>query len=117
MEGLELFASICEENFSQPEFSVAMIAEKFGVSISHMSRLFKKAMNMNFSDYLWQLRLNKAKEYLRDSEMSVEEVALAVGYYSRSAFLRKFKQETGLTPTQYRMESGGRAHDADIDQI
>ena len=73
-----------------------------------MSYLIKKELNQNFSDYLWTLRLEKAKELLAHSDMSVDEISTAVGYLNSSSFRRKFKQETGLTPSQYRLKESDR---------
>jgi len=73
-----------------------------------MSNQFKMEMNMTFSEYLWMLRLRKAKELLAATNMAVDEVAIAVGYYSRTSFMKKFKADTGLTPTQYRMKENGQ---------
>ena len=57
---------------------------------------------MNFSNYLATLRIDRAKELLRTTDMSVDEISSAVGYTNVTSFGRKFKQEVGLTPTQYR---------------
>lgn len=62
----------------------------------------KKEVNQNFTDYLWKLRLDKAKELLRDTEQSIDEISEAVGYLNTSSFRRKFKQATGMTPSQLR---------------
>lgn len=101
------FQRAMEEGYCQPDFSVAVLAERFGVSVSYMSYQFKKEMNITFSEYLWMLRLQKAKELLVMTDMPVEEVAIAVGYYSRTSFMKRFKVDTGLTPTQYRMQGKG----------
>ena len=100
------FRKMIEECYCQPDFSISMLAEKFQVSISYMSYLFKKEMNMTFSDYLWMLRLKRAKELLCTTTMSVDEVSIAVGYYSVSSFRRKFKHETGYTPSEFREGKG-----------
>lgn len=67
-----------------------------------MSYLFKKEMGENFSDYVWALRLGKAKELLLNTDMSIDDISLAVGYVNTSSFRRKFKQTTGMTPSQLR---------------
>ena len=67
-----------------------------------MSYLFKKEMGENFSDYVWNLRLGKAKELLLNTDMSIDDISLAVGYVNTSSFRRKFKQATGMTPSQLR---------------
>lgn len=93
---------IMEEYYTQPDFSITVLADKFQVSIAYMSYLIKKETNQTFSDYLWELRLRKAKEMLLNTSQSVDEISLAVGYANTSSFRRKFKQETGLTPSQFR---------------
>ncbi|MBO5070339.1 MAG: helix-turn-helix transcriptional regulator, partial [Roseburia sp.] len=91
-----------EEYYSQPDFSITVLADKFQVSVAYMSYLIKKETNQTFSDYLWELRLTKAKELLLTTSQSVDEISLAVGYANTSSFRRKFKQVTGLTPSQFR---------------
>ena len=91
-----------ESNFCQPDFSISVIADTYHVSVSRMSVLFKKEMGIGFADYLWQMRLKKAKELLTATELSIDEISLTVGYLNPNSFRRKFKQETGLTPTQFR---------------
>lgn len=93
---------IMEESYCDPEFSIYALADMFHISVAYMSYLFKKELNQNFSDYLWTLRLAKAKELLADTELPIEEVSIRVGYSSLSGFRRKFKQDVGMTPTQYR---------------
>ena len=94
-----------EERYCQSDFSIAVLADKYHVSIAYMSQLFKKETNANFSDYLWMLRQKKAKQLLSNTDLPIDEISLAVGYTNTSSFRRKFKQETGLTPSQFR-ESG-----------
>lgn len=98
------FKQIMEECYCQPDFSIAVLADKFHVSDAYMSYLIKKETNQTFSDYLWGLRLTKAKERLFTTDQSVDEISLAVGYANPSSFRRKFKQETGRTPSQFRNE-------------
>ncbi len=93
---------IMEENYCQPDFSIAALADKFHVSTAYMSQLFKREMNVNFSDYLWTVRQKKAQTLLQDTDLSIEDISLSVGYANTSSFRRKFKQETGITPSQYR---------------
>lgn len=95
---------IIEEAYCQPDFSITVLADKFHVSIAYMSYLIKNEINQNFSDYLWTLRLEKSKELLRNTDMSIDEISVAVGYLNTSSFRRKFKQEVGMTPSQFRSE-------------
>lgn len=93
---------IIEENYCQSDFSIAVLADKFHVSTAYMSQLAKKELNMNFSEYLWSMRQKKAQSLLSATELPIEDISLAVGYINTSSFRRKFKQETGMTPSQYR---------------
>jgi AraC-like DNA-binding protein len=98
-----------ENNFTQPDFSINQLADQFHVSIAYISYLVKKEVNQNFSEYVWQLRLDKARELLLNTDLSIDEISVAVGYLNTSSFRRKFKQDTGLTPSQYRSSQKGGA--------
>ena len=73
-----LIRPVIEESYSNPDFSIAVMADRFHVSIAYMSYLVKKELDQNFSDYLWALRLEKAKELLHETEMTIDEVSVAV---------------------------------------
>lgn len=98
----EQFLQVIRESYCDPNFSISTLADKFNISSSYMSLLFKQELHMNFSDYLATLRIDRAKELLHTTDMSVDEISGAVGYTNVTSFGRKFKQEVGLTPTQYR---------------
>lgn len=93
---------IFENSYHQPSFSIQSLADTFQTSIAYMSYLVKKELHQNFSEYLWNLRQKKAEELLCNTDMSIDDISMAVGYFNTSSFRRKFKQETGLTPSQYR---------------
>ena len=93
---------VVQENCFSPDFSIALLADHFQVSIAYMSLQFKKEMGENFLDYVWKLRLEKAKRLLQESDLSIDEISAAVGYANTSSFRRKFKQETGISPSQMR---------------
>lgn len=90
------------DNYTSPDFSISSLADTFHVSIAYMSYLFKKEFNQNFSDFLWELRVNKAQDLLKNTDMCIDDISISVGYLNTSSFRRKFKQSTGITPSQYR---------------
>jgi len=92
------------ENYLSSDFSITLLADHFHVSIAYMSYLFKKKTNSNLSDYVWDLRLKKAKELLDTTDMSIDDISVAVGYLNSSSFRRKFKQTINISPSQYRRE-------------
>jgi len=69
---------------------------------ARLSLAFKDAMKMSPLEYLTLLRVERSKEMLRASELSIKDIAAEVGYYDASSFIRRFKQMTGVTPLQYR---------------
>ncbi len=93
---------ILEQEFTSPDLSISMLADHFHISVAYMSTLFKKYYGINFSDHLWTLRLEKAKELLRHTEASIDQISLAIGYENTSSFRRRFKKEMGITPAQFR---------------
>jgi AraC-like DNA-binding protein len=72
-----------------------------GTSPFLLSKSFKRVTGINFIDYLTELRLDKAKELLRDTDLKMNDVAQQVGY-QQSYFNRIFKKQEDITPTRYR---------------
>jgi len=91
-------------NYTSYDFSVTLMADHFSVSASNMSFNFKKKVGCNLSDYVWNLRLIKAKELLTQSDLPVKEIIKEIGFTNISSFIRKFKSCEGITPIQYRNE-------------
>ncbi|MEJ8303886.1 AraC family transcriptional regulator [Saccharibacillus sacchari] len=88
------------------DFSLERCAERFGVSPYTLSRSFKQTYNQTFVDYVMNLRLERARELLRTTDLKVNEIAEAVGYRP-SYFIRLFRKQEGMTPGQYRTEKSG----------
>ncbi len=102
-----------EENCLHPDFTLQYLADHFHVSTVYMSSLFVKKFHINFSDYVWKMRLDRAKFLLETTDDSIEKICVAVGYDIPSSFRRKFKQEVGLSPSEYkkRAAEGIRNHE------
>ena len=82
------------------------IANIMGYSTKYMSRLFKQETGINFNDYRLELKMAKAKEYLKSTDLRIKQIAYEIGYENSESFVRIFKRKTGLTPSQYRNRSG-----------
>ncbi|WP_433620595.1 helix-turn-helix domain-containing protein [Paenibacillus cellulositrophicus] len=89
-----------KENYDS-DVSLERCAEDLGTSPFTLSKAFKHIADINFIDYLIQLRIEKAKELLDDTDMKVGEIALQIGYQP-SYLNRLFKKLVGVTPGQYR---------------
>ena len=104
-----------QQNFTEPMLQMSAIADAFNISAASLSLDFKEAMGMSPSDYVLLLRMEKAKEMLRESTLSVKEIGMAVGYQDASGFIRRFRQYLAMTPAQYRqmtMDQKGTASGA-----
>lgn len=78
------------------------VANYVYLNSSYLSQLFKKEMNVPFSDYIEEARIKHAKLLLKETDYSMNQVAEAVGFSSQNYFTRIFKKSTGLTPIKYR---------------
>lgn len=75
------------------------LAKKFSYSPSYFSRLFNRLIGTAFTDYVNDVRIDKAISLLREGKKSVTEIALEVGFNSLRNFNRVFRKRTGYTPT------------------
>src|SRR5690625_3789936 len=91
-----------QENFKRHELSLAIVAEKFELSISYLSRFIKEQTGSTFTQYVWELRSDAFKKELIESDAPIKEIVAQIGYVDVANFTRKFKKEEGLTPGQYR---------------
>lgn len=86
------------------DFSLDRLAAQAGLSRFHFQRLFKRATGVAPSRHHINLRMNLARQLLRETRKSVVEVALEVGYANPSHFAQVFRRETGLSPSEYRRQ-------------
>lgn len=96
---------IVQQEF-ESELTLNYIAEKLHYNPNYLSNIFKKETNTSFSDYLALYRINKAKEWLVETNMTVKEIAERLNYNNSQNFIRSFKKVEGMTPGQYREEKG-----------
>jgi two-component system response regulator YesN len=89
------------------EISLSEIASQLYFHPNYLSRLFKKEVGLSITDYQIRLRIEKAKEILREPGVKVYEVAERVGYESVTYFNRLFKKEVGITPKEYQKNLSG----------
>ncbi len=90
------------KNIDDSSFSVEQLANDLGISRVQLYRKIKAILNINVSDYIQSLRLEKAKMLLRESPLSISEIAYSVGFSSPSYFSLSFKNKFGKSPKMYR---------------
>lgn len=82
--------------------SLEILSDEVGFSTAYFSTMFKNEVGLNFSEYLLNVRMEKAKEFLKETKFSVSEVCQKVGYSDIKYFTKKFIQYTNLKPNEYR---------------
>lgn len=99
-----LIEKVCEyikQNYMK-EITLDEMAAMTGFSSYYFSKIFKQYQNINFIDYLTSVRIEKAKEFLKDPTANIKEISNMVGYSDPNYFTRVFKRTEGITPTEYR---------------
>lgn len=91
-----------KENYSDPDFYMTSLVEEFGLSDKTIAKLIKGYQNMTFSEYLEELRLQKALQLLDNPDNSIRYVAAASGFSSENTFFKVFKRRFGISPGNYR---------------
>ena len=84
--------------------------------ITHLARVFRNTTGTTLSRRLIEFRINRAKQLLLESSLPISEISLQVGYTSFSHFAQIFRQETGVSPGDYRRSQGNIRRNMDINQ-
>lgn len=95
-----------QDNYNT-ELYLEDMAKQFNTSASYLSRLIKKETSVSFSEYINLLRINKAKELLNTTDMTIKEIYEAVGFNNRNTFIRIFKSSVGTTPSDFKKNYRG----------
>lgn len=92
-----------EQNFADYNLSSKSIAQEHHISVPYLNRLFKQKTGKTIALYLKQLRLERARQMLTDTNLSVEAIARKVGFENTKYFYTLFKNEFGVSPSNYRI--------------
>lgn len=97
---IERIKKFIDENYG--EVSLEAVSDSLHLNIYYVSRLFKKKTNMNFYEYVTQVRMEKAGLLLTTSEYLISEICSLVGYTDPRSFTKAFKKYHGVTPSEYK---------------
>ena len=89
-----------EENFDQ-YITVSEVARNVGVSLSYLSRIYKEQTGKNLIQSINEKKLEKAQEYLQQTDLKIYEIADALGFENATYFSYFFKKHTGVSPKEY----------------
>lgn len=93
----------------QADISLQDAASYLGYSDAYFCKIFKQCFDRNFTAYLTEYRIAKAKELLADFEANIKDVCLQVGFRDSNYFAKVFKRNTGMTPSEYRNSAAGKS--------
>ena len=87
------------------DLSLDTVAGKVHFSAAYLSKVFKDETGINFTDFVTQQRLEKAKTLILTTDFSIEEITLKIGFNSSGYFIKKFKETYGATPKNFKMNT------------
>lgn len=80
------------------------MAEQFHLSSKYFSKYFKEHFHLTFSEYVGHLRIDRARELLENTDLSVTEIAAQCGFSGISFFIRRFTEANGCSPLKWRQQ-------------
>lgn len=101
-EELRLAVNYLEKNSANSTCTISALCNDLDLSRSYLYSIFKKNLNLSPQAFLTQLRMEKAKEKLLNSNYAIQQIANITGYTDAFTFSKAFKRYTGLSPKYYR---------------
>ncbi|MNP30516.1 HTH-type transcriptional regulator YesS [compost metagenome] len=96
-------AVIVRSEFDQ-DLTLELIGDRLHYSPNYLSSIFKKEYGMTFSEYLMNYRLEMAKKWLVETDMTIKEIAERLQYHNPQNFIRSFRKKEHVTPGAYRTQ-------------
>ena len=90
------------------------MATEAGLTPSYLSNLLKKDTGKSYSEYLINLRIEKAKHLIKTTDYKMYEISEMVGYPNTFYFTRLFKRETGMTPGEFKKQENAEKDDPSL---
>ena len=106
LNGSKLFQAVAKYiNSNISDISIEKLCAQFHYQEDYYSRLIKKNTGLTYAQYVRALKIDKAKNLLVNTDMTTNEILMYLGYQCHSYFYKAFREETGLTPSQYRRKN------------
>lgn len=110
-ERLRLARAYLDSNYTNA-VTIQYVSQEAALSPYHFIRLFCRLYKQTPHQYLIQRRIDRAKELLRMSELSITDICLEVGFESLGSFSTRFRKDTGLSPSEYRKNAAKQSPSA-----
>jgi AraC-like DNA-binding protein len=92
------------DHFYNKKYTLDKLAKLYSINKFHLAREFKKYSGTTLNEYLITTRIDRAKQFLRYSKKSIEQIAQEVGFYNSSHFIKMFHTREHITPLSYRKQ-------------
>ncbi|OBQ55894.1 helix-turn-helix domain-containing protein [Tamlana sp. s12] len=102
MEAIREASAYIDKNFDS-QISISMLCSDFGISPSKLQEGFKLMHGKTVTDHIRTVRVQKAEDYLKNTDMNISEVVYSIGFSSRSYFSKIFKESYNCSPSEYKM--------------
>lgn len=99
---VEQVKNYISNNYSDPDLNVNTVAQKFNITSSYMSTIFKKNTQIGLQKYIVSIRMEHAKNILSITNYTIDKVAVMVGYVNSRSFTRAFSKNVGMSPGKYK---------------
>lgn len=87
-----------------PHVSPSWLAEKSSLTPAQLNRLMRRVFGLTPSQFISRIRISAASRMLKETEKTIADIANSCGFYDHSAFARAFRNATGVTPSQFRLQ-------------
>ncbi|WP_186576032.1 response regulator transcription factor [Aquibacillus kalidii] len=94
--------SYIQDHYNDSSLTLGKVADEFHVSMEYLSRILKQELGISYVGLLTQMRINKAIDLLKTTDMTIREIAEEVGYDSQHYFSTAFKKTMGISPKQFK---------------
>ncbi|MFD0671504.1 helix-turn-helix domain-containing protein [Cohnella sp. GCM10027633] len=101
---IDAIKEIVDANFSDMNISLQGIASTLRMTPAYVGRIFKTSELVSVAEYINEVRLRHARDYLETKSFSIKEIMELVGYLNESTFFKLFKKKYGVTPKEYRLK-------------
>lgn len=106
-ELIQRIAEYIDLNFNNPDISLYSVAVEFGMTESYLSLFIKEKLGETFSARVERLRIEKANQLLRETDLRIDVISEQVGYANSNTFRRAYRRVQGFSPSDYRAEKSG----------
>lgn len=94
-----------DENYQNEELNLKAISDDTGYSIQHMCNVFKNDMNTTINNYILAVRVNRAKQFILETDLSLEQISQMIGFVDVGYFSKVFKKVVGEPPKKFKNRS------------